>query len=216
MSKFGLIFILVLISYNISAQEIAVNERGDSIVLFSNKTWEYLENYRDSNTSTESIEMNSGVFKKPQSSTTKISGKNKFYEIYYSDKKWKRIPPENLNQSADIALQMTNGDVYGMVIYEELEIPAENLVNIALDTALGAAPDIKLVQKEYRVVNNDTVICMRMDGTYNGIKISYFSYYYSNIKGTIQFHTFTGQALLDKYLKDIEDLLNGLIIGKLE
>ena len=116
-----------------------------------------------------------------------------------------------MNPEADIALQLINGDAYAMVIYEELEIPIEHLSQIAIDNAVNVAPDIKMIDREYRVVNGDTLIWMRMDGTTQGMKISYYSYYFSNTKGSVQFHTFTGQNLIDKYKKEIDNVLNGFI-----
>lgn len=207
----GLFALLNLFSNYTVAQEVAITERGDSVVLFSNGTWDYYDNYYSGTEEVEEIRMNEKEFTKPKSSAKKINGMNNAYEVWYNDKVWKRIPVGDINPDADLALQLINGDVYAMVIYEEIEMPFENLAQIALDNALNAAADIKLVDKEYRVVNNDTLICMRMDGTAQGMKIAYYSYYFSNEKGSIQFHTFTGQNLIDKYKNEIDDLLNGLI-----
>jgi len=206
--------ILIFISQPAIGQEIAVTERGDSIVLYSNGSWEYYENYLSEDEGITDIKINSKQFLKPNSSTKKINGSNQAYEVWYDSKKWKRIPVGEINPDADIALQLIKGDAYAMVIYEELGIPVENLSQIALDNAINAASDFKLIDREYRVVENDTLIWMRMDGTIQGIKISYYSYYYSNEDGSIQFHTFTGQKLLEKYKGDLENLLNGLTIKK--
>ena len=122
------------------------------------------------------------------------------------------MPPAKLNPEADVALQFLGGDVYSMVIYEELEIPVKQLSQIALDNAASVAKDIQMIDREYRVVNSDTVVCMQMEGTTQGIGMVYYSYYYSNKNGSIQFHTFTGKSLLGKYKSAIEDLLNGFMI----
>ena len=107
--------------------------------------------------------------------------------------------------------KLLKGDVYAMVIYEELEIPVESLSDIALSNATNVAPDIELIDREYRIVNGDTIIWMQMNGSTQGMHLSYYSYYFSNSNGSIQFHTFTGQNLLSKYKQEIEGLLNGLV-----
>jgi hypothetical protein len=214
MRKFKFIasfLILIFVSQLTIGQEIAITERGDSVVLYSNGTWDYYDNYMNDNEEIPEIRMSDNFFSKPISSTKKINGSSQSYEVWYDDKVWKRVPTGELNPEADIALQLLKGDAYAMVIFEEVEIPFENLSQIALDNAVVVAPDIKMIDREYRNVNGNKLIWMRMDGTTQGMKISYYSYYFSNEKGSIQFHTFTGQNLLDKYKTDIEDLLNGFI-----
>jgi len=53
-----------------------------------------------------------------------------------------------------------------------------------------------------------------MNGTMQGIKVSYYGYYFSNNNGTLQFLTYTSQNLLSDYIDEIEDLLNGFIETK--
>ena len=97
-----------------------------------------------------------------------------------------------------------------MVISEKLEIPLESFKSIALENAKSVAPDIKIVKEEYRTVNGLKVLCLQMNGTMQGIKASYYGYYFSNTNGTVQFLTYTSQNLLDSYRPEIENLLNGL------
>jgi hypothetical protein len=211
---YSLFSILVLLAQSTKAQEIAITERGDSVLLFSNGTWDYYSNYNSIEDELTEIKTNDQVFSKPKTSVNKVNGSNQAYEIWYDDRVWKRVPPGELNPEADVALKLIKGDVYAMVIYEELEIPMENLSQIALDNAVNVAPDMEMVDREYRLVNNDSLIWMRMDGTTQGMKIAYYSYYSANEKGSIQFHTFTGQKLLDKYKNEIENLLNGLVTSE--
>ncbi|MCC5918968.1 MAG: hypothetical protein JJU02_16750 [Cryomorphaceae bacterium] len=123
------------------------------------------------------------------------------------------FPPGDLNPEADIALQFLHSDIYAMVIYEELEVPIEYLSNLAVENALNIASDIVVVMKEYRIVNGEKVICMRMDGTMQGMKISYMTYFFSGDDGSLQFHVFTGQKLVEKHIEEIEKLLNGLMVN---
>ena len=212
MTKYILFLLLFSFGVVASGQELAVTERGDSVMLYGNGTWDYYENYLKGYDADDQIRTNPDPFIKPASSRKKIYGSNKAYELWYNDQKWERIPVGKLNADADIALQYLKGDVYAMVIYEEMEIPMKNLIQIAVDNAIGVAPDIHMVDKEYREVNGNSLIWMRMNGTTQGMKMSYYSYYFSNETGTCQFHVFTGEKLIDKYIKDVQDLLNGFIV----
>jgi hypothetical protein len=51
-----------------------------------------------------------------------------------------------------------------------------------------------------------------MAGILGGIKISYSYYYFSDTNSSLQFHTFTGTKILEKYRDRLEAMLNGLII----
>ena len=184
---------LLLFTIIACGQELAITERGDSVILYSNGTWDYHENFVKGISEKNEIPVNPKTFTKPESSRKKINGSNQAYELWYNDLKWKRLPVGELNPDADIAMQYMNGDLYAMVIYEEVEIQIENLIEIALDNAIGVAPDIQVVDKDYREVNGNTLIWMRMDGTTQGMKMSYYSYYFSNETGTCQFHVFSGQ-----------------------
>ena len=98
-----------------------------------------------------------------------------------------------------------------MNITEKVEVPLEALKYNANENGRAVAPDLKIVKEEYRTVNGTKVLLIQMNGTTQGIKFSYFGYYYSNSNGTIQFVTYTSQNLLDTYENDCEELLNGIV-----
>ena len=98
-----------------------------------------------------------------------------------------------------------------MLISEKLEIPIESLKAIAIENAKGAAPDIKVIKEEYRNVYGLQVMLMQMVGTIQGMRITYYGYYYSNSNGTIQLLTYTGEELFNDYLDTIESFINGFV-----
>jgi hypothetical protein len=53
-----------------------------------------------------------------------------------------------------------------------------------------------------------------MHGTIQGVKFVYFGYYFTSENGTIQFLAFTSNTLLERYKKNMENLINGLVITK--
>jgi predicted membrane-bound spermidine synthase len=70
------LFSLLLMS--LQAQEIAVTERGDSVVLYSNGTWDYYDNYRMDYRDQEGpvIPFSDKTYKKPGSANKGV--KNNF------------------------------------------------------------------------------------------------------------------------------------------
>ncbi|WP_299767222.1 hypothetical protein [uncultured Dokdonia sp.] len=115
------------------------------------------------------------------------------------------------NPDAEYELQLKGEDLYGMIISETLEIPTENLKEIALENGREVAPDLEVVQEEYRTVNGQKVLFLQLNGTLQGIKFTYYGYYYSSPEGTVQFITYTSQGLLKSYIEDCENILNGLV-----
>ena len=52
---------------------------------------------------------------------------------------------------------------------------------------------------------------MQMNGTIQGIKFTYFGYYYSNESGSIQFITYISQNLFEQSKEQMEKFLNGIV-----
>jgi hypothetical protein len=101
-----------------------------------------------------------------------------------------------------------------MLITEKLKVPLETLISIAIENGKKAAPDLKVIKQEYRIVNGVKVMMMQMSGTIQGISFVYYGYYYSNESGSVQFLAYTSQDLLNNYSDDIEELLNGFVVIK--
>lgn len=191
----------------IHAQEKAVTEKGEQVILFSDGTWKY-EDVNLSETSV--IPLNSKKFFKNDNSTFLLKS-NKFNIGFWLDpKKWS-FHKANDNPDAEYELELKNEDLYGMIISEKIEIPIEALKSIAFENAKEIALDMHIVREEYRIVNGIRVLFMHMNGTMQGIKFSYYSYYYSNSHGTIQFITYTSQNLINHYKQDCDELLNGIV-----
>ncbi len=134
--------------------------------------------------------------------------------MYYDNDVWRRISPSELNEEADLAWTMKKGDAYAMVIFEEIEINMEDLSQIAFDNAKELSDGLEMVNREYRNVNGNSLVLMEMAGKMGGINVTYYSYYFSNENGSIQFHTFTGTQVMDKYRDTFDALLSGLTINE--
>lgn len=85
----------------------------------------------------------------------------------------------------------------------------DSLTEVALQNARNAAPDMRIIKREYRNVNGVRAIYMEMRGTTQGADFTFSGYYFSNDSGTTQFLTYTGTNLLGMYDAEIRSFLNG-------
>jgi len=204
------IFIVLLIcafSLNAIASKKAVTENGDVVILSENGSW----SYEDENTINKAdIFVNPIPFKKDSKSNFVLTSDITDAAFAINPKKW--TFKKNPHNSVEFKFKLKNSDLYGMVISEQVEINVEDLVKIAFENAKKAAPDAKIIKKEYRIVNGQKVIYMEMAGTIRSIKFKYLSYYYSNSAGSTQYITYTAQNLVSKYITEIDTFLNGFTI----
>lgn len=191
----------------IKAQQKAVTENGEEVILFEDRTWQYQNKDQISEKETPT---NPKKFHKDKRSTFLLKSTKLNIGVYLNPKIWS-FKKATSNPEAEFELKLKGGDLYGMIITEKIEIPLETLKSIALENGKAVAPDLKIVKEEYRTVNGLNVLLLQLNGTMQGVKVSYYGYYYSSPNGTVQFITYTSQNLLDSYKPDSEKLLNGFV-----
>ena len=202
------LILLCLLTVNLTqAQQKGVTETGEEVILFEDGTWKY---QNEDDFLKREIPINSKIFKKDKESSFLLKSSNFNIGFYLNPKIWSFNKPTD-DPDAEYELQLKGGDLYGMVITEKIEIPLESLKSIALENGKAAAPDLKIIKEEYRTVNGLKVLLLQMKGTTQGIKVSFYGYYFSSTNGTVQFITYTSQNLFDSYRPEIEKLLNGLV-----
>lgn len=199
---------LVLAAAAAHAGQKAITDTGEEIIINSDGTWKYAE--AEGRGAGGDIETNPKPFTKPKTSTFLLKSKKNRSAFWINPDKW-LFKPSSKNTDAEYSLQLKGKDLYGLVIAEEVEIPMESLIEIALENAKSAGPDIHITKKEYRIVNGNKVIYMEMSGTIQGMKLTYLGYYYSDTSGTTQFLTYTASNLVNKYRTEIIELLNGFV-----
>ena len=190
-----------------NAQIKAITENGEEVVLFEDGQWEYIEG---TEVAEAEILMNPLKFVRPATSAFLLKSTKFNIGVYLDSKIW-TIEKGKGDEAYEYQLTLNQGDLYAMLITEQVEIPLESLKEIAVENARDVAPDVYVAKEEYRMVNGLKVLMLQMNGTLSGIKFSYYCYYFTSEKGTIQFIGYTSQNLLPKYQKTIEDLLNGLV-----
>ena len=188
------------------AQTKAVTENGDEVLLNNDGTWEYL---KESYNHFDSIPTNAQLFKKAAGLTFSINSKVIPISIFYNTSKW---TISKADSPLEYKFNHKKSEIYGMLISEKIEVPIENLRDIAYQNALTVAPNCQIIKEDFRMVNGKKVFFMQMNGTTQGVKFSYLGYYYSDENGTFQLVTYTSQNLLAKVQPEMFELLNGVVI----
>lgn len=202
--------LLYVLSLNSYAQIRGVTETGEEVVLYNNGTWKYVN---DSINIKNEINLNEKEFSKSKNSTFFVKSKVLSLGVWINPVKWSFEKGEAA-ESREYKFQEKDESLYGMLITEKLKVPLETLVSIAIENGRKAAPDLKVIKQEYRIVNGTKVMMMQMSATIQGINFVYYGYYYTSESGSVQFLSYTSQDLLNNYLDDIEELLNGFVIIK--
>lgn len=219
---FGLawiLFALIATPNATNAQTLAVTEHGDTIYVYDNGTWSFsLEESGNGMSELDALDVEINFkeiqdpFSFPENAKKEARSRLGFFKIRYDDSVWKRLPPSELNEEAEMAFQMRDRDVYCMIISEEIEIGDENLFKIAMDN-MGSVVDseMEVIHAERRLVNNSPIIRGTYEVNMSGMNLLFDSYYYSDSRGSVQFTTWTGGNVWKKYESEILDLLNGFI-----
>ncbi len=207
MKKTIFIGLILMSAQLIDAQINALTETGDEVILYEDGTWKYLN---DSIIENVEIPINEKEFLKDKKSTFLVKSKKLNVGIWINPKNW-GFTKGTENDAFEYQFQKKGDDLYAMLISEKMQVPIETLIGIAVENAKSVAPDIKVIKEEYRNVNGIQVLMMQMSGTIQGMRFTYYGYYYSNSNGTIQLLTYTGENLFPNYLNDIEEFLNGLV-----
>lgn len=209
MKIFILVIILIAFPVFCMAEQKAITDTGDEVVLYDDGTWKYLN--KDSQAG-KTIPTNESEFKKGDELSFLLKSQKNNIGLWIDPKKWS-FKKAVSNDAAEYELQLKGQDLYGMIITEQMSIPLESLAELAYQNAVNAAPDIKIVHKEYRIVNGNKIIQMQMKGTLQGINLVYFGYYFSNEKGATQILTYTSQGLFDSFRQEAINFLNGLVVN---
>lgn len=202
-----LIVIFILLTTTSYAGQKAITDTGEEVILYSNGTWEYS---KDAQKLSDMIEINKKIFNKPIDSSFLVKSTRNNSAFWINTNKWSFSKSEEL-PDAEYQFELKDKDLYGLAITEGIEIPLESLAKIALHNARSVAPDMEIVEQEYRIVNGNKVLYMQMNGTMEGVKFTYVGYYYSDDSGSTQLVNYTATNLVERYKPEINDFLNGLV-----
>lgn len=207
--KLFIMFLLCFLAFNVAAEQKAVTEEGDIVILRDDGSWFYEEGKVSNNIE---IPTNPAVFNTPDSANFALKSKKNNATFTLNTKQWSFEKSTDEDTAIEYMLSLKAGDLYAMAITERIQIDLETLVEIAFDNAKEASPNAKVVKQEYRIVNGKKVIYMEIVGTMQGVEFKYLGYYFSDASGSTQFVVYTGANLVDKFKNEIDNILNGFVV----
>lgn len=184
---------------------IATTEDGRKVLLYGDGTWRLLKQ-------APIAEANEKTYQRSKQATSFVKLANGQFGIWFNPSKWKQDHKEN--DPSNTSFNHSKGDGYALIIAERIGSTVEDLKAVAIKNAKEAAPDMKVVFEEDRMVNGKRILCMRIDGTMQKVRITYYNYYFASDKGAIQVCTFTGTNLFEEFKSDFEEFLNGVQISE--
>jgi len=207
LKKLFLSFSFCLFTLNLCGQIKAVTETGDEVILYSDNTWNYVN---DSLSIKKEIKTNEVPFIKDKNSKFLVKSKKIGIGLWINPKKWS-FERSSSNDATEFTFTLRNEDLYGMLIVEKTEIPLLSLKEIALSNAKEVASNVKVEKEEFRTVNGIKLLMMQLSGVTQGIKFKYYAYYYSSKKGVVQLVTYSSENLFDEYNRDMDVFINGFV-----
>ncbi len=201
----ALLFVLVLFpGYGFSQDISATTEDGRKVLLKKDGTWKFYDAPKPA--AARAI----GPYQKSKDSTSVFKARGDTFQIWFNPLKWRQ---KRTADSDKPKFEHKDGDVYAMILAERFAMAPDALKELAVRNALNAAPDARVTREENREVNGKKVLCMRMEGTIEGVQFVYYGYYYAGKGGIVQLITFTSRNLYAEYEKEMTEFLNGLVIN---
>lgn len=205
------IFIFSLLignSQKVFPQIMAITDTGEEVILYDDGTWVYSDPSFNADSVTQ-ISTNPTLFVKDSSATFLLKSKKIDVGVWLDPKKWSFTRSVG-NPEAEYEINLKGEELYGMLIVERTELPLTFMKNAAITNARQVAPDIRVVEEEFRTVNGYKMLYLRLQGTITGLRLSYLGYYYSGPEGTAQLVTFSSTDLIEDYKDEAHTLLQGL------
>lgn len=210
MKNFLLIYVLFFYQTVIYGQKIAIiKETSEEVILNDDGTWNYLLGEPEKEVSKDTLS-----YLKPKLVNYLLKSERIKCGVWINDKEWTFSKNKDDMSPVEYNFRLKGQDAYGMIISERIETSIDALLDLAYQNAQRVATGAKIVKKEVRNVNGTIIHYLEMHGTIQGVKFVYFGYYFTSENGTIQFLAFTSNTLLERYKKNMENLINGLVITK--
>lgn len=211
MPKYYALLVALLIAPSVSNALTAMTEDGDTVILRSDKTWEY-ENQRSAK-SDQIIETNK-IIKRPTSATFGLKARSTSFKVYIDPKKWKILNKDKDAENRINFISRENSSIYGTIIAESMELSLPTLLDAVIKNAKDFTPDITINKKEYRTINNTKSVYLEMDANHKGTNFSYQGVYSADKFGSIQLFVYSTREILEQHQNLVNEILSGLEAGK--
>lgn len=188
----------------VGAQDIkAVTEDGRSVLLHNDGTWGYVDKPQASIAPTQ-------TFKAPDTAISKASSRKAKIAVFYDPTLW---TVEKLSgEAAEFQFQLGDSEVYARLIAEAETFDLSTVRSGIISNAKKAAKSFEITEEGSAIVNGVQVQTLKAKVKMQGLDVTFYWYYWSGPKGTVQLYGYASPADFDANLKAILDLMNGLTL----
>lgn len=189
------------------AEQRAVTEKGDEVVLEDDNTWHYV---KAPPPDASAPPVNPATFSRPRDASFPVRSTRNGAVLWLDPKKcsFEKRPPTNAD--AEYGFKCSGRDVMGLMINERIGVPMDRLQEAVLHNIRKNASEAEVVRREIRHVNGRDVLFLQVNATVNGMKVTYFAYLHGDDQGTTQVFAFTAQAIASARASFVEEFLDGL------
>lgn len=201
-------FLLLMLPLPCYALQTGTTSAGKKILLYSDGTWEYKKNKKpeDIKKSSKDITRSHHASFLAKSSVTKAV-------LWVDTNKWSFSDDiKAMNGYAEYGLKAKGKEINAIMLNTKVQSSLDYLSEISLNYVKTIAESVTTIKKEYRTVNNNTILYHELAANVRGRKIIACNIYYADRAGSTQINVWTPAKHIDKYRKDIEYLLSGFDI----
>jgi len=188
------------------AQTKATTENGKKVILYKNKTWLYQS---ELDALAKGIKTNSKKYTKSQSASYLLKSKILNVGVWVNPEKWE-FGKHYLSNEFEYRFKLKGTLVSGFLVTDKTFYPLAVWRKKGIENTKKIIPEYKVIKEEYRQVNGIKVLCMIIQGSWKGMKQTFFNYYFTNAQGSVEFNLYTSSDEFEQYKKACEELLNGL------
>ena len=170
-------------------------------------------------TQTSSKSANKGAsVPKPTPSILEISSDVNSAILYLNENKWSYESVDDPNNPTEYLFDFKGtkpgGFLSGKLITEEIDADVQLLTRVAHLNAKKIDPNIQIILKEPRTINNVEVIYMEMLGrTEEGLDAKIMGIYHTDQNGATQLVVFALKHVADRRYDDIQQFFSGFAIA---
>jgi hypothetical protein len=151
------------------------------------------------------------TFVMPAGATQHLAILNNKASVSFNPAQWQETRSA---EAGRLTFQHRTGNGHAMVIAEQIEIPTNQLREIALANMRKTGRDIRVVDEQHRRVNGTDVLLLQTDLTVDGTAFTYLGYYYGGPSGTVQVIAYIDRTRFASARREFEDFLNGLRVDQ--
>ncbi|MFP4562661.1 MAG: hypothetical protein ACLFRY_05045 [Spirochaetia bacterium] len=193
---------LFLLSAVCFAEDRSVVVEGRTIILHDDFTWEYTDEVKPRDADSIILKRNPGI-------RSPLVSKNGKYSLYIDQDDW--IQTTGLNDHAQFQFRNKDETGYGILIFEGLPIPLENMRNILIDNASNLDPYARILEVQGCTVNNSEGELVTYTASGSGLDFTFYAYITMKEKGTIQFIFYTLSTAFEGLKPSFQEGISSLV-----